>query len=75
MWRFPITELGSSVCLDYGNKILNQKMLSGEEGKELLASLLIISECVLLNSSFTPCMFFISISGTVKYLQVFQFLR
>lgn len=67
--------LGSSVCLDCGNKILSQKMLRGGEGKELLASLHGVLECVLLNSSFTHGIVFISVSGTIKYLQVFQSLR
>lgn len=49
--------LGSSLCLDYGNKILNQKMWRGEE-KAFLASLYIIFEYLLLNSLLLLAEFF-----------------
>lgn len=35
------SRLGRALCLDYGNKILNQKLLGGEE-KEVLVSLYVI---------------------------------
>lgn len=41
VWSIINSRLGRALCLDYGNKILNQKLLGGEE-KEVLVSLYVI---------------------------------
>lgn len=41
VWSIINSRLGSTLCLDYGNKIVNQKLLGGEE-KKVLVSLYVI---------------------------------
>lgn len=48
VWSVISSRLGGALCLDYGNKILNQKLLRGEENESLKKKVSLLCNIVFL---------------------------